>query len=54
MDAGLPVIVNIAMAFAAQTVALIVPDEFPVIETQFVLISGIVAVEAPPHRFSMT
>jgi hypothetical protein len=53
MDAGFPVVIDITMTFTAQAVALIVSDELPVIESQFILISGIVAVETPPHRFSM-
>ena len=31
MDAGFPVVVDVAMAFTAQAVTLIVPDELPVI-----------------------
>jgi hypothetical protein len=53
MDAGLPVIIDIAMAFTAQAVTLVVTDELPIVEPQFVLISGIVAVETPPHCLSV-
>jgi hypothetical protein len=53
VNTSLPIIVDIAMAFPTQTVTLIVTDELPVKETQFVPISGVVAVETPTHCFSM-
>ena len=53
MDAGLPIIKNVAMAFAAEAVALVVTDEFSIVESQLVTIFGVVAVETPPHGFSM-
>ena len=39
MDTGLPVIIDVAMTFAAEAVALFVTDEFPIVESQFVTIS---------------
>jgi hypothetical protein len=53
VDAGFPVVINIAVTFATEAVAMVVTDELSVVESQFVLVSGIVAVKAPPHRFSM-
>jgi hypothetical protein len=53
MDAGFPIIKNVAMTFPTEAIALVVVDEFPVIESQFVTISRRVAVETPPHCLSM-
>jgi hypothetical protein len=53
MESSFPVLIDIPMAFTAQAVALVVIDEFSIIESQFVTISGSVAVKTPPHCFSM-
>jgi len=53
MDTGLPIIKNIAMTFPAEAVTLLVTDEFSIVESQLITIFGIVAVETPPHGFSM-
>ena len=53
VNPSLPVIVHIAMTFATEAVALFETDKFSIIESQSVMILGVVAVEAPPHGFSM-
>jgi hypothetical protein len=41
------------MALAAQTVALVKLDEFPIVEPQLVPVLCVVTVETPPHGFCM-
>ena len=53
VDTGFPIIKNVAMAFATEAVALLVTDEFSIVESQLITILGVVAVETPPHGFSM-
>jgi hypothetical protein len=48
-----PVFILRAMTFAAETVALCEVYELPIIESQFIPILCIVAVETPSHRFGV-
>jgi hypothetical protein len=47
MNTGLPIIKNVAMAFAAEAVALFVADEFSIV-VALITILGVMAVETPP------
>jgi len=49
----LPVPVQVAMTFAAEPVAFLKVDEFPIVKPQLVPVLCIVAIEAPPHRFGV-
>jgi hypothetical protein len=53
VNAGLPVFINIAMAFSAEPVAFVKTDELPVVKPQFIPISGIMTIETPSHGFGM-
>jgi len=53
VNTSLPIVIDIAMTFPTESVAMVVTDEFSIVESQFVTISSVVAVETPPHGFSM-
>jgi len=53
MNARFPGSVNVSMAFATEPVAFSKVDELSIVKSQFVAISGIVAVKAPSHGLSM-
>ena len=53
VNTGFPVVIDIAVAFAAEAVALVIVNEFPIVEPQFITVFVVVAVETPPHGFSM-
>ena len=53
MEACSPVLVLGPMAFSAESITFCEVDQVPVIEPQLIPIARIVAVEAPPHRFSV-
>ena len=53
MDAGLPVLVDIAMTFAAEPIAFGKVDQLPIIKSQLISILCIMTIEAPPHCLRM-
>ncbi len=53
MNASPPVLVLVAMAFAAEPIAFCKVDQVPVIEPQLISILRVMAVEAPSHRFGV-
>jgi len=53
VDTCPPVLVNVAVAFAAEPMAFGKIDELSVIETEFISVFCIVAVEAPSHCLCM-
>ena len=53
MDTGFLVPVHISVTFPAEPVAFSEVDQFPVIKPEFISISRIMTVEAPPHGLRM-
>ena len=50
---GLPIFIDISVAFTTEAIAFCKVYQVSVIEAHLVSILGIMAIEAPPHRFSM-
>jgi hypothetical protein len=53
VDPYFPALVKVAMAFSAEPVAFLEIDQFAVVQAQFVAVFGVMAIEAPSHRFGV-
>jgi hypothetical protein len=53
MNAGLPILVDISMTFAAKPIAFCEIDQIPIKEPKFISIFCIMTIETPPHRLGV-